>query len=86
MAAVGLIGLAACAGDPMGASDGISPVAGLAQRENIRILAVNPYAGDGPGPNPGGSGQRAAGVIDRYQAGDAQVGEAAGGGAVPAAE
>lgn len=52
--------------DPMGNSDGISPAAGLAQRENSRIMTINPYAGDGLGANPGGSGSRAAQVIEGY--------------------
>ena len=66
--------------DPMSASDGISPAAGQAQRHNKRVHVVNPYAGDGPGANPGGSGTRAATIIQRYEAdvGQAGTGDATG--------
>ena len=56
--------LAACA-DPMTAPDGIMPVAGLAQIHNAGVHVVNPNAGYGSS-NPGGSGRRAAVIIDRY--------------------
>lgn len=59
--------LAACA-DPMAATDGIWPTAGLAQNHNAAVHITNPYAGHG-GANPGGSGRRAAVVIDRYNTG-----------------
>ncbi|WP_299970823.1 hypothetical protein [uncultured Roseobacter sp.] len=52
---------------PMGASDGISPTAGMAPRANVRTQTVDPDAGLRPTPNPGGSGARAAGIISRYQ-------------------
>ncbi len=59
--------LAAC--DPMGATDGIMPVAGLAQSHNAGVHIINPNAGHG-GANPGGSGQRAATVIEGYNSGE----------------
>ena len=71
------LGLGAC--DPMGASDGISPAGGLAQRHNARIMVINPYAGDGPGPNPGGSGLRMERVMERYRSGADPSVEAEGG-------
>lgn len=61
------LALSGCS-DPMSTSDGISPAAGLAQRHNARVHIINPYAGDVPGPNPGGSGARAATIIERYEA------------------
>lgn len=70
--------------DPMGNDDRISPVAGDAQQRNLRIHAIDPVAGDGPGPNPGGSGVRAARAIDAYRTG--QVGAAASPAATSAAE
>ena len=66
---------------PMGNSDGISPEAGFALRENRRLMTINPYAGDGSGPNPGGSGARAAQVMERYRADRPQGSETAGAGA-----
>ena len=54
---------------PMGASDGVSPVAGMAPRHNVEVQTVFPGAGYRSTPTPGGEGQRAAGVIDRYQTG-----------------
>ena len=64
-----ILAVSACHDPTMSTSDGISPSAGLAQRHNARVHIINPYAGDGPGPNPGGSGARAASVIERYEAG-----------------
>ena len=64
--------LAGC-GDPMETSDGILPAAGLAQRHNMRVHAVNPYAGDGPGANPGSYAPRAIEVIERYKAGPVEA-------------
>ena len=69
--------LSACS-DPMTATDGIMPVAGLAQDHNAAIHIINPNAGHGGG-NPGGSGQRAAVVIDRYNTGETEAGAAEGG-------
>ena len=60
--------LTACM-DPMSATDGIMPVAGLAQTHNAGVHVINPNAGYG-GANPGGSGRRAAVVIDRYNSGE----------------
>ncbi len=59
--------LAACT-DPMSATDGISPVAGLAQTHNagVHIINSNPVYG---AANPGGSGQRAAVIIESYNTG-----------------
>lgn len=64
--------LAACA-DPMTATDGIWPTAGLAQKHNAAVHVVNPHAGHG-GANPGGSGRRAARVIDGYYTGEIGAG------------
>jgi len=63
---LGLALLGAC-DDPMSASDGISPVAGQAPRANVRSHTSDPHAGHRATPNPGGDGQRAARVIERYQ-------------------
>lgn len=63
--------LAACA-DPMAATDGIMSVAGLAQDHNAAVHIINPHAGHG-GANPGGSGRRAARVIDGYYTGEIGV-------------
>lgn len=61
--------LAAGCVDPMTASDGVSPVAGIAPRHNVEVQTVNPGAGYRQTANPGGEGQRISGVIDRYQTG-----------------
>ena len=53
----------------MGTSDGISAVAGIAPRSNLAAQTINPFAGQLPGPNPGGDGGRVAAVIDSYRAG-----------------
>lgn len=65
---LGLVLLGAC-DDPMSASDGISPVAGQALRANVRTQTIDPNAGHRATPNPGGDGQRAARVIERYRSG-----------------
>ena len=74
LVALGCVLLVGACADPMSTSDGIWPTAGLAQRVNKRVHVVNPYAGTGPGPNPGGHGTRAVEVIERYQAGPAPLG------------
>lgn len=58
--------LAACA-DPMGHTDGIWPSAGSAQLTNLSIQTIAHEGAYGARANPGGSGPRAADVIQRYQ-------------------
>ena len=66
--ALGLLPLlAAC--DPMGATDGVAPWAGRAQVNNAGVHIINPN-GSGGGANPGGSGQRGAVVMERYNSGE----------------
>lgn len=57
---------ASCTTDPMNGTDGISPVAGLAQIRNADVHVINPNAGYHARNNPGSSGKRAAVVIERY--------------------
>ena len=54
---------------PMGSTDGIFPDAGVAPRHNVAIQTADPFAGQRPIPNPGGDGQRAATIIERYRSG-----------------
>jgi hypothetical protein len=83
---LGLVLLGAC-DYPMSASDGISRVAGQAPRANARVQTIDPNAGHHATPNPGGDGQRAARVIERYRSAEsgmdqgdtASAGESGGG-------
>ncbi len=61
-----LVLAAGCTTDPMNGTDGISPVAGLAQVHNANIHVIDPNAGYRANVNPGASGKRAAAVIERY--------------------
>ncbi|TGN62507.1 hypothetical protein E4L95_06445 [Paracoccus liaowanqingii] len=57
----------------MGHTDGIWPEAGSAQLKNLSSQTIGPEAGYGWGANPGGSGTRAAEVIQQYQSGTGQA-------------
>ena len=64
--ALGLLPLlAACDQMGMGAADGVVPWAGQAQVHNAGVHTINPN-GIGGRANPGGSAQRGAVVIERY--------------------
>lgn len=75
---LGLLPLLAACADPMDRTDGISPVAGLAQVHNAQVHVINPNGISG-GANPGGAGPRAAVVIDRYNSGETEAAPETGG-------
>ncbi len=66
--AFGLLSLPAACGDPMEQTDGIMPVAGLAQINNSRLHIIYPNGMPGRA-NPGGAGPRAEVIIRDYYAG-----------------
>lgn len=77
-----LLALAACS-DPMSHEDGIMPDAGASQLANLRSQTIGPEQGYGWGTNPGGSGPRAAVVIQQYRTGSGQAQDVAPGGTPP---
>ena len=77
-----LLALAGCS-DPMSHEDAIWAEAGSAQLRNINSQTIGPDIGYGWSANPGGSGTRAANVIQQYQTGSGQAASTTAGEALP---